>query len=99
MEKMPYQAGLASAVDRFLGHGPAVGSSRVGRWAGGTVGTLLTGLGFDRCRMAAPDPARGAFLSLLSATESGRSGLPGRALRAAYLSHLSKRSHIVRFPS
>lgn len=51
------------------------------------TGRRLAELGCEQCALPCPDRATQALLLLLSSTEAGRRGLPGRALRAIALAH------------
>ena len=94
----PYQSGLEQAVDRFLGHGVPAGRSNLthrsprapgsalrgalGAAVARTAGRPVTRRGCKICRMGEVDRDREALLALLSATEGGLRGMPGRAVRA-----------------
>lgn len=71
----PYQAGLGEAIDAFVGHGHR------------RPGTLRRAgnLGCELCRLAPFSREREALVALLSASESGRSGLLPKLLVAIRL--------------
>ncbi len=74
----PYQHGLADMVDRYLGHSNG-GKLRL------LTGSRVPHSDCDTCRPLDLHRPREALLALLSASESGMSGMPFRVLRALWL--------------
>ncbi len=71
----PYQAGLGEAIDALVGHGKRRPGTR----------PRSRDLGCELCRLAPFSREREALVALLSASESGRSGLVPTLFRAVRL--------------